>query len=126
MYRWAAGVERLCLLVDEERLPRSPRPICIILAREEDAEKDWALELHALQLAQHLMELEGVHVVMGGDGPAGKQFMRANRHNAIAAVVIGSTEMQGEFVNVKWLDERKEEPIPLSQLSALVRTLTQL
>ena len=111
--------------MDDSLLPTSIRPVCIVLAREDNPEKDWALELHALQLAQELMDIDGVQVVMGGDGPAGKQFMRANRHQAIAAVVIGSTEMEGKFVNVKWLDERREEAVPVTQLPSLIRTLTR-
>ena len=116
-------MERLCLLVDPCQVPLPPRPVSVILAREGDNQADWKLELFALKLVKQLSSITGLSFYLAGEGPPSKQFARANKQKAIAAIVIGSSEMKGSFVTFKWLDDRRESPVPIQDLQT---TLTQL
>ena len=113
------------MLVDPCQVPLPPRPVSIILAREGDNQADWQLELFALKLAKQLSSMTGLSLYLAGEGPPSKQFARANKQKAIAAIVIGSEEMKGSFVTFKWLDDRRESPVPIQDLQTTLAQLTQ-
>ena len=80
---WAAGIERLALLIDEP--PAPPRPVALVPIGE-------AAEPMALQLAEELRDA-GFAVDLGYSGNLARRMRRANRINARAAVLIGEDEI---------------------------------
>ena len=82
---WAAGVERLALLLDAGGLtPAAPRPVAVIPVGE-------AAEGPALDVAQALRRA-GVATEMAYKGNLRRRMERANRSGARAAVIIGEAE----------------------------------
>jgi len=107
------------MLVNDDLLPKQNRPIFIILAKDEP-QMEWKLKLFALKLIHRLMEETSATVLLAGDGNVSKQFARANKHNAIASIVIGSKEIQQNIVNVKQMDTSQEISVSLSDLTQVL------
>ena len=101
---WAAGVERLSMLMGEIAAPR--RPIAVIPAGEGD---------EALLVA-HRLRHAGFAVEMGYSGNMKKRLTRANKANARAAVILGEDELSRQAAMVKDLDSGEQEEMPLSEL----------
>src|SRR5499427_5613027 len=80
---WAAGIERLGMLIDE--LPGLRRPIAVVPIGE-------AGEAAALTLAEVLRN-NGCAVDLGYSGNLARRMRRANRVNARVAVLIGDDEI---------------------------------
>lgn len=100
---WAAGVERLAMLIAEPVERR--RPIAVIPVAPEQAAP-------ALALAQQLRQA-GFTVDLGYSGNMGKRMKRANKVNACAAVMLGEDELSRDAACVRDMDsgEQKEEPL---------------
>ncbi len=115
---WAAGVERLALLIDEPAGPA--RPIALVPVGE-------AGEALAATIAETLRG-EGLPVDLGYSGNLSRRMRRANRVNARAAVLIGDDEVERNVVTLRDLDsgEQTEVPIVASTLPALVERLKAL
>lgn len=106
---WAAGMERLAEMVSPELVPDEPRPIAIIPVGAE-------CQTHALKLAQKLRSAG--HVVdMSYKGNMGKRMKRANKANAIAAILIGEDELARGVVTVKTFDDGSQKEVALDQLT---------
>ena len=103
---WAAGMERLAMLVQNDA-PRA-RPVAMIPLGE-DAEKQ------ALILTQALREA-GVYVELGHRGNMGKRLKKADKQNAHAAVIIGEDEVKAGTVTLRKLDDGSQETIPQNAL----------
>jgi histidyl-tRNA synthetase len=101
---WAAGVERLSMLMGEIAAPR--RPIAVIPTGEGD---------EALLVA-HKLRHAGFAVEMGYSGNMKKRLTRANKANARAAVILGEDELSRQAAMVKDLDSGEQEEVPLSEL----------
>jgi histidyl-tRNA synthetase len=103
---WAAGIERLAMLLQNPPIAR--RPIAIVPVGEEAATT-------ALTLA---VELRGAgHVVeLGYGGNLGKRMKRANKLNARAAVIIGTDELARNAATLRDLDSGEQEEVPLAAL----------
>ncbi len=91
---WAAGVDRLAMLLREP--PPAPRPVAVVPM---DAES----EADALALLQELRQA-GVRSEMAYRGNAKRRLERANRIAARAALLIGGSEREAGMVTVKYLD----------------------
>ena len=86
---WAAGVERLAMLLDET--PVAPRPIAVVPIGA-------AVEHAALQLAEEL-RAAGLAVEMEFRGKLGQRLKRAAQRGARYAVLLGEDELaQGQVV----------------------------
>src|SRR5271156_3299083 len=85
---WAAGIERLAMLIDEP--PPPPRSIAVVPIGE-------AVEAAALTLAEGLRS-SGCAVDVGYSGNLARRLRRANRVNARAAVLIGEDEVARNVV----------------------------
>jgi histidyl-tRNA synthetase len=99
---WAAGVERLAMLLPG--LPPAPRPLAVIPvgAAEERAAASLTAELrHA-----------GFTVDLGYGGNMGKRMKRANKISAVAALIIGEDEMRANTVTVRALDSGVQTTVP--------------
>lgn len=101
---WAAGVERLSMLVQD--LPQLDRPISIIPMGD---------TLPALVLADRL-RAAGLSVDMGFSGNMKKRMARANKANARFAVILGEDELARGAVTLRDLDAGTQDEIPLDQV----------
>ncbi len=101
---WAAGVERLAMLLGEIDALR--RPIAVIPM----GEGDMAL------LVAHQLRHAGFAVELGYSGNVKKRLARANKANARAAVILGEDELARQAATVRDLDSGEQEEVPLSEL----------
>ena len=98
---WAAGVERLAMLLDRETPP--PRPVAVVPAAP-------AQETPALTLAQELRQA-GFTVELGYAGNLGKRLKRADKLNARAAVILGEAEAAAGAVTLRDLDTGEQAQV---------------
>ncbi|WP_159350972.1 histidine--tRNA ligase [Roseomonas harenae] len=105
---WAAGVERLSMLLDAA--PAAPRPVAVIPVGE-------ASEGAALDAVQALRRA-GLVAEIGYKGNLKRRMERANRLGARAAVIIGEEELAGGVAQVRDLDAGTQERVPLAELAA--------
>jgi histidyl-tRNA synthetase len=101
---WAAGVERLAMLLGDVAEPA--RPIAVIPMGDETA---------ALTLTQRLRHA-GFTVDLGYSGNMKKRLNRANKVKARAAVILGEDEMSRQAAMVRDLDSGDQQEVPLSEL----------
>jgi histidyl-tRNA synthetase len=95
---WAAGIERLAMLIAEP--PAPPRPIIVIPVGGES-------EPMALTIAEGLRS-NNYHVELSYSGNLSRRMRYANRIKARAAVLIGEDERVRNVVKVRDLDSGDE------------------
>jgi histidyl-tRNA synthetase len=100
---WAAGIERLAMLIDEP--PPPPRPVIVIPIGQE-------AELMALTIAETLRG-QDCHVELSDSGNLSRRMRYANRIKARAAVLIGENERARDVLKVRDLDSGDESEIPM-------------
>ena len=103
---WAAGIERLALLLDAP--PQPPRPIAIVPVGEN-------AEAPALKLA-HELRRRGFTVELGYSGNVAKRMKRANKIGARAAVILGEDELARAAATLRDLDTGEQIDVPLAEL----------
>jgi histidyl-tRNA synthetase len=104
---WAAGVERLALLIDTPAAPS--RPIAVIPVGE-------AGEAPALKLTQELRRL-GYVVDLAYSGNVARRMKRANKIGARAAVILGEDELAQGVATLRDLDSGEQSQAPLGALA---------
>lgn len=104
---WAAGVERLALLLAEP--PTPPRPIVVVPVGE-------AAQAAALKLTQDLRRA-GLVVELGYSGNLKKRLQRANKMNARAALLLGEEELAAGSATLRDLDTGEQELVSLDSLA---------
>jgi histidyl-tRNA synthetase len=104
---WAAGVERLSLLLAEP--PQAPRPIVVVPVGE-------AAQPVAMKLA-HDLRHAGFVVELGYSGNLKKRLQRANRMNARAALLLGEVELAAGSATLRDLDSGEQELVLLDVLA---------
>jgi len=108
---WAAGIERLAALMDWQALPaKASRPIAFIPLGEKAEEE-------ALKSVQ-LLRKEGFHVEFAYKGNLGNRMKKANRANAIVALIFGDTELAKGVVTLKELDSGEQKEVAFTDLIA--------
>ena len=110
---WAAGTERLAMLIDEP--PAMKRPTVLIPLGD-------AAERVALQVSERLRD-ERIVVELTYSGNLGRRMHRANRLNARAAVLIGDDELAKGAATVRDLDTGAQELVPLAELPTRLKAL---
>ena len=105
---WAAGIERLALLMD--RAPTRVRPIALVPVGEQAADV-------AFKIA-HDLRHAGFSVDMGYSGNVGRRMKRASKVNARIAVLIGDDEIATGAATVRNMDTGAQETAPLDRLVA--------
>jgi histidyl-tRNA synthetase len=100
---WAAGIERLAMLIPEPPLPR--RPIAVVPIGE-------AAEGEALTLTEMLRN-NGWSVDLGYSGNVARRMRRANNVNARVAVLIGEEEIARHVVALRDLDSGEQTEVPM-------------
>lgn len=104
---WAAGVERLALLLAEA--PQAPRPIAVVPVGD-------AAQPAAMKLTQDLRHA-GFVVELGYSGNLKKRMQRANKMNARAALLLGEEELAAGSATLRDLDSGKQELVSLDSLA---------
>jgi histidyl-tRNA synthetase len=105
---WAAGVERLAMLMAEP--PAAPRPVAIIPVGEA-AE---AAALSVLQILRHA----GIRAEMGYRGTLKRRMEQANKRRARAAIILGDAEIARGVAQVKDLATGEQTEMPMAELVA--------
>ncbi len=109
---WAAGIERLAMLLPATPKPAAPVAVVPMGGR---AEEDAAIEaLQALRQA-------GIAAEMAYRGNAKRRLERANRIGARAAVIIGSDELLRGAAQVKDLATGAQSEVKLADLADRLR-----
>ncbi|SDF91212.1 histidyl-tRNA synthetase [Limimonas halophila] len=103
---WAAGIERLSMLMDRDTTPT--RPVAVVPAGGD-------AEMAALRITQDLRG-RGFTVDMGYSGNMKKRLKRANNAGACAAVILGGDELAQSVATVRNLDTGEQETVALDQL----------
>jgi histidyl-tRNA synthetase len=107
---WAAGVERLAMLLDET--PAPPRPIAVVPIGD-------AVEHAALQLAEEL-RAAGLIAEMEFRGKLGQRLKRAVQRGARHAVLLGEDELKAGKVVLRDLDRGEQQPVARADLATLL------
>ncbi|KQM61844.1 MULTISPECIES: histidine--tRNA ligase [unclassified Sphingomonas] len=109
---WAAGIERLAMLLEE---PSSVRPDVVIVS-----DKDVRSESVSLELAFRIRRL-GVVVDAITSGKPNKRYDRARQKNPKILINIGLNDPEYEEVNVRYLrwDEAAGETVDVSRPGSL-------
>jgi len=110
---WAAGIERLAMLIDEP--PPPARPIALVPLGE-------AAERAALTLGEALRDA-GLAVELTYSGNLQRRMRRADRIGARAAVLIGDNELAQNAATLRDLDSGAQELVPLGELPARLKAL---
>ncbi|WPB84153.1 histidine--tRNA ligase [Sediminicoccus rosea] len=111
---WAAGVERLAMLMEKAGLtPAAPRLVTVIPVSE-------AEEGVALSVLQSLRGA-GIGAEMGYRGNLKRRMERANKQGARVALIIGETEATQGVAQLRDLDAGTQEQVPFAALAERLR-----
>ncbi len=103
---WAAGIERLAMLLAEP--PAAPRPLAVIPV-------DAGAEDETLELT-HRLRKAGFTVDLGYRGNVSRRMKRANRLHARVALLLGDDERARGAVTLRDLDSGEQVEVPLAEL----------
>ncbi len=103
---WAAGVERLAMLIPEP--PAAERPVAVIPVGS-------LAETVALQVT-HALRKAGFIADLGYSGNLSKRMKRANKLNARFAVILGDDELARKAAMLRDLDSGEQAEVPLLEL----------
>jgi histidyl-tRNA synthetase len=110
---WAAGIERLAMLITAPPAPLSP--VALVPIGE-------AGEAAALKLAEDLRDC-GFSIDLGYSGNLARRLRRANRITASAAVLLGDDELARGAVTLRDLNSGEQRVVPLAELPDRLRAL---
>ncbi len=110
---WAAGVERLAMMLLAE--PPAPRPFALVPIGP-------AAEAMAPKLAETLRRA-GLAVDLGFSGKTGKRMKRADKLGAAAAILLGDDELAAGEATVKDLASGTQQRVALDRLAEHLKTL---
>ncbi len=99
---WAAGVDRLALMIEEPKIKN--RPVAVIPMSEN-------FEAKALELCISLRK-SGIASDLAFSGNMGKRMKRANKVGAKFALILGEEEMSRNKYLIKNMDEGTQSEIP--------------
>ena len=103
---WACGVERLSMLLEAD--VSLPRPVAVIPVGEDVADR-------ALEISCRLRRA-GFRVEHSYSGNLKKRMVKANKANAVKAVILGSNELAQNVATLKDLDSGEQKTVSLSNL----------
>jgi histidyl-tRNA synthetase len=104
---WAAGVERLAMMVGAP--PKTRRPVALVPMGAE-AEKQ------VLAIAQ-MLRASGARAEFAFSGNMKKRMKHANKIDAWAAVILGEDELSRGVAQLKTLDDGEQREVPLDSLA---------
>jgi histidyl-tRNA synthetase len=103
---WAAGIERLAMLLEEA--PAPPRPVAVIPMGD-------AAEAAAISVLQNLRRA-GIRAEMAYRGNMKRRLERANKLDARFAIIIGENELARGVAAVKNLAKGTQAEVALDEL----------
>ena len=103
---WAAGVERLTLLLDDGK--EAKRPVAVIPVGGN-------AESEALIVAERLRK-KGYKIELGYSGNLKKRMKRANLLNAAAAILLGEDELTRNVGTLRDMDSGEQKEVSLETL----------
>jgi histidyl-tRNA synthetase len=103
---WAAGVERLMMLVEDP--DQGPRPLAVVPQGAEHVDD-------AFVIAQRLRRA-GFAADLGYSGNLGKRMKRANRIDARACVILGADEIARGMVTIRDMDTGEQREVVLEDI----------
>ncbi|MBX7199461.1 MAG: histidine--tRNA ligase [Rhodospirillaceae bacterium] len=109
---WAAGVERLAMLIPEP--PPAVRPVAVIPVG--DAEAPVAEKL------AHDLRKQGFAVDLGYSGNMGKRLKRADKVKARAAVILGADEVRDGVATLRDLDSGEQRKVPFAEIAPALKS----
>jgi histidyl-tRNA synthetase len=109
---WAAGVERLAMMIDEPEA--RDRPIAVIPVGA--AQKSQAAVI------AHMLRRAGFAVELGYSGNMSKRMNRANKLNACAAVILGEDELAKGVATVRDMTTGEQREVSLDGLAGHLKT----
>jgi histidyl-tRNA synthetase len=114
---WAAGVERLAMLVETATV-NSPK-VAIITA-------DDGARLAAFRLAEQLRDA-GIDIDLPTSGAMGKKLKKADKAGICMAVIMGSDELANNIVQLRNLKDgsQQEQPLDLADSSGLAAAIAK-
>jgi len=112
---WAAGVERLAMLIAAPLPPQ--RPFALVPIGEVG-------ETAALKLAEDLRD-RGFTIDLGYSGNLARRLRRANRIGARAAILLGDDELARCAATLRNLDNGVQSEVPLAELPARLQALAE-
>jgi len=110
---WAAGIERLAMLIAAP--PPPARPVALVPIGE-------AGETAALKLAEELRS-HGFTIDLGYSGNLARRLRRANRINAFAAILLGEDELARGAATLRNLGSGEQTEVPLADLPTRLHAL---
>jgi len=110
---WAAGIERLAMLIDEPAA--GSRPVALVPIGAE-------AEALMLRLAEDLRDA-GLAVDLGYAGNLPRRMRRADRIGARAAVLMGDDELASGVATVRDLDSGAQSAVALDALAAHLKAI---
>jgi histidyl-tRNA synthetase len=110
---WAAGIERLAMLIATP--PAPPNPVALVPIGEVG-------ETVALTLAEDLRG-QGFTIDLGYSGNLARRLRRANRINAFAAILLGDDELARGAATLRDLISGMQSEVPLADLPARLQAL---
>jgi histidyl-tRNA synthetase len=105
---WAAGIERLAMLIDAPLPP--PSPVALVPIGEVG-------EIAALKLAEDLRS-RGFTIDLGYSGNLARRLRRANKIGATAAILLGEDELARGAVTLRNLATGEQSEVQLAELPA--------
>jgi histidyl-tRNA synthetase len=108
---WAAGVERLAMLLPTA--PAAERPVAVVPIGEAAEARAWAL-------AQALRR-DGLAVEIAYRGRPGQRMKRASRLGARYALSLGDDELARDVVKLRDLDSGAEEEVATARVAERLR-----
>jgi histidyl-tRNA synthetase len=111
---WAAGIERLAMLIAEP--PAPARPVALVPIGP-------AAEQRMLALAEELRD-RGIVVELGYSGNLQRRMRRADRIGARAAVLLGDDELARGIATLRDLDSGEQSEVALDAVAARLIALT--
>jgi histidyl-tRNA synthetase len=109
---WAAGIERLAMMIDA---PEPERPDAVLVPLGERAEGE------AQRLAAEL-RARGVAADLAYRGNMKKRLARANSSGAAHAVILGDDELDRGEVQLKHLGSGEQRAVPLAGLAEALKS----
>jgi histidyl-tRNA synthetase len=103
---WAAGIERMAMMLSET--PTTRRPIAVVPVGVE-------VEAFAVKIAEQLRR-SGFAVELGYGGTLGRRLKRADKLHAAAAVILGEDELAKGEASLRDLDSGEQTAVPLAEL----------
>ena len=105
---WAAGVERLTLLLSETQSTEKKRPITVIPVNT-------SIETKAVVIAERLRK-QGYRIDLAYSGSLKKRMKRAHEANAIATILLDNEGLLNNVIKLKNMDSGEQNDVSLETL----------